>query len=170
MVDRVDVPYRGSEREQLRAMLDYHRATAVMKLEGLDDEQVRREMVPSKLSLLGLIKHLTSVEHAWFTIRLAGRDEPFMFATEEDPDADFRIEPHESTREIADGYVQMCAQSRAIEGGIDSLDDTFEHPSRGTVSVRWLLLHMIEETARHAGHADIIREQLDGKTGTGYPG
>ena len=165
IVERVDVPYEGNERDLLNAMLDYHRATILMKIEGLDDEQLRRVMVPSQVSLLGLIKHLTSVEHSWFAVRLGGADEPYLFYTPEDPDADFRIEDHESTQEIVDGYLRLCERSRAVVAQVRSLDETFEHPKRGSVSVRWLLLHMIEETARHNGHADIMREQIDGATG-----
>ena len=163
---RSEAPYVGSERELLRAYLDFHRATLLHKLAGLDDEQVRRLMVPSGVSLLGMVKHLTAVEHAWFAIRVADSGEDFMWATDDDPDADFRVEEGESTEEIVDGYLRMCERSRSIEADADSLDETFDHPRRGRVSLRWVMLHMIEETARHNGHADIMREQIDGATGT----
>ena len=165
VVERVRAPYQGSEREQLGAWLDFHRATLLTKLEGLDDEQLRRPMVPSNVSLLGLVKHLTAVEHGWFAVGFAQTGESHMFSTEEDPDADFRIEPDETTDGIVEGYLRVCERSRDIATAARSLDETFERPSRGVISLRWVLLHMIEETARHNGHADIIRELIDGVTG-----
>ena len=163
--ERVSPPYEGNEREQLNAWLDFHRATLLTKLEGLDDEQLRRPMVPSNVSLLGLVKHLTAVEHGWFATGFAQTGEPHMFSTEEDPDADFRIEPDDTTDGIIEGYLRVCARSRDIAGAAASLDETFERPGRGEISLRWVLLHMIEETARHNGHADIMRELIDGVTG-----
>ena len=163
--ERVRPPLHGGEREQLNAWLDLHRATLLTKLEGLDDEQLRRPMVPSNVSLLGLVKHLTAVEHGWFVVGFAQTGEPHMFSTEEDPDADFRIEPDETTDGIVEGYLRACERSRDIAAAASSLDDTFERPGRGTIDLRWILLHMIEETARHNGHADIIRELIDGVTG-----
>ena len=164
-VQRRDPPFREPEREALASWLDFHRATLLTKLEGLDDEQVRRRMVPSGLSLLGLVKHLWAVEHGWFAVGFAQTGEEHLFSTSEDPDADFRIEDNETTQEIVSGYVAACERSRQIEAQAASLDDTFERPSRGTIDLRWIMLHMIEETARHNGHADIMREQIDGATG-----
>ena len=136
-----------------------------MKVEGLDDDQLRREMVPSKVTMLGLVKHLTAVEHGWFAVRFAQSGEDFMWSTDDDLDADWRIEADETTEEIVEGYVVMCKRSRSIEATAESLDDAFDHPQRGRVSLRWVMLHMIEETARHNGHADIMRELIDGVTG-----
>jgi uncharacterized damage-inducible protein DinB len=150
------------EREALSNWLDYHRATAVHKLDGLDAEQVRRPMVPSGTSLLGLVKHLTEVEHGWFVIRIGQIDEPWLYAREGDMDADFRIEADETTDSVVAEYLRMCDRSREILAGVESLDQTVPHPRRGPLDVRWIVLHMIEETARHNGHADIIREQIDG--------
>lgn len=162
---RIDPPLIASEKEMLLGFLDYHRATLLMKLDGLDEEQVRRSFVPSGTSLLGLVKHLTEVEHSWFVRRIARHDEPFLFRTEADQDAEFRIESDETTDSIVAGYLAACDSAREIMNNVDSLDSTYEHERHGTMSVRWTITHMIEETARHNGHADIIRELIDGEIG-----
>lgn len=170
-VQRVDPPLVADERTALEAWLDYQRATLLWKMEGLDDESLRRPMVPSGVSLLGLVKHLTAVEHSWFVVRFADTGEPRMFQSEDDPDLDFHIQPEESTQAIVDGYLRACERSREIVAAASSLDDTYtfsngNEPRRGLdVDLRWILIHMIEETARHNGHADIIRELIDGVTG-----
>jgi hypothetical protein len=164
-VTRVEQPgVAGGERQALAASLDYQRATVVTKLDGLDDEQVRRVMTPSGLSPLGLVKHLWGVEHWWFTIQFARTGEQVMWVTEGDWDADFRIEPHETTDGIVAGYLAACERSRAIVAAA-SLDDTVPNERRGQVDLRWVILHILEETARHNGHMDIMREMLDGATG-----
>ncbi|MBO0827030.1 MAG: DinB family protein [Streptosporangiales bacterium] len=157
---RTPPPTIADERSALSARLDFLRATMVMKLDGLDDGPLRRPMTPTGLSLLGLVKHLTQVEHSWFVRRVGGKGGPKRF----DPDAEFRVLPDETTRSVVDGYLRACEDSRTVVAE-HSLDDTFEHPRHGTTDLRWVLVHMVEETARHAGHADIIREQLDGATG-----
>jgi hypothetical protein len=164
-VERVSAALDDAEWDALNSWLDYHRATLLWKLDGLDDEQLRRPMVPSKLCLLGLVKHLTGVEHAWFSVGVAQSGEPYLFYTPEDPDADFRIEADESTEDVVAGYLRACERSREITTETGALDATFEHPRRGRINLRWVLLHMIEETARHNGHADIMRELIDGATG-----
>jgi Protein of unknown function (DUF664) len=164
-VERVDPPNVAGEREALDAWLDYHRATLLWKLEGLDDEQLRRPMVPSGVCLLGLVKHLTAVEHGWFVVRFAGSDEPHLFVRPDGSDADFVIEEGDTTESVVAGYLGACERGRAIAGGAASLDQAVEHPRIGRIDLRWILLHMIEETARHNGHADIIRELIDGATG-----
>ena len=164
-VTRDEPDYHADERRALAEWLDYHRATILQKVNGLDDEQLRREMVPSRLCLLGLVKHLTSVEHGWFVVNFAQSGEPHMFESPDDPDADFHIEESETTDAIVQGYLGSCARSREIYASASSLDATFPHPRRGNMGLRWLMLHMIEETARHNGHADIIREEIDGATG-----
>ena len=163
--DRPEPPSTGGEREMLAGFLDFHRATLLWKLEGLDDEQLRRAMVPSGTSLLGLVKHLAYVERAWFQGVWAGLEVTFPW-TEEDPDADWRIEPDETTQDVLDLYHGECERSRGIVATA-SLDEVIEHPRRRgwTLNRRWILAHMVEETARHVGHADILREQLDGATG-----
>jgi uncharacterized protein DUF664 len=124
-------------------------------------------MVPSRTSLLGMVKHLAFVERGWFQETVANEPFDYPFDTN-DPDADFRIEEEETAADIFDLYRRACDGSRrALDAA--SLDDMVQNPSRRfDYNVRWVVVHMIEETARHAGHADIIRELLDGKTGIGY--
>ena len=164
--DRPEPPSTGGEREMLAGFLDFQRATLLWKLEGLDDEQLRRAMVPSGTSLLGLVKHLAYVERSWFQEVWDGQEVSYSW-TKQDPDADWRIEPDETTEDVLALYNGECDRSRAIVAAASSLDELAEHPrQRGwKMSRRWILIHMIEETARHVGHADILREQLDGATG-----
>jgi uncharacterized damage-inducible protein DinB len=151
--------------------LDYQRATMLWKLEGLDDEQLRRVVVPSGVSLLGLVKHLTRVEHGWFAVNFSRTGEPRLFESEDDPDLDFHVQEGESTKQIVEGYVAACERSRNVVASAESLDATFrivdcrDPRHDDDMDLRWILVHMIEETARHNGHADIIRELIDGVTG-----
>ena len=161
--NRPEPPDEGTEAETLHGFLEFHRATLLWKLDGLDDQQLRRPMVPSGTSLLGMVKHLAYVERWWFQQVWAGQEVTYPW-TEEDPDADWRIGPEETTEEILALYRAECARSNEIVSAAASLDDIAQHPRR-KLSRRWILVHMIEETARHNGHADILREQLDGTTG-----
>jgi uncharacterized damage-inducible protein DinB len=166
---RIDPPRQAPERETLESMLDYYRATILRKLEGLSDEDLRKVIVPSGWSLLGLVKHLAYVERNWFRVRLSGESGLAVPWTDEDPDADFRIEPGESTEQILGFYLDECHRSRAIAAGV-ALDDLAaewpaDRPPEKRPNLRWILVHMIEETSRHAGHADVVRELIDGKIG-----
>ena len=161
--NRPEPPSVGGEREILAGFLDFHRATLLWKLEGLDDEQLRRAMVPSGTSLLGMVKHLAYVERWWFQQVWAGREVTYPW-TDEDPDADWRIEPDETTGQVLALYDGECDRSREIVAAAGSLDEVAHLPRR-ELNRRWILVHMIEETARHVGHTDILREQLDGVTG-----
>ena len=147
--------------------LDYHRDTLLMKIDGASDADLRRPMVPSGTTLLGLVKHLAYVERWWFQRVFAGEDVRFPWS-KEDPDADFRIEPDETTEQVLDLYRGECDKSRRITAA-GSLDDVSRREpdrwGRAGFSLRWILVHMLEETARHNGHADILREQIDGVTG-----
>lgn len=161
---RIDPPHVGSERELLTAFLDYHRQTVLWKIEGLNDTDLRRSMTPTGLSLLGLIKHLAYVERAWFQDKFAGEDVSFPW-TDDDPDADFRIEPGETTEQILTLYKTEVERSREITAAA-SFDDIACGPRlRSKRSLRWIIIHMIEETARHNGHVDLMREAIDGQTG-----
>ena len=157
----------GEEKASLRASLDRHRDVVRWKLEGLDDGQLRRPMTPSGTNLLGLVKHLASVEYGWFCETFGRATEPLPFV-QADPDADLRVEPHESTADILAFYDRANAAANQV---IDELEveDTGTAWYGETVSLRWVLIHMIEETARHAGHMDIVRELIDGATGD-HPG
>ena len=159
---RIKPPLIGSERELLTAFLDYHRQTVLLKAEGVSDADLRRTMTPSGLSLLGLIKHLAYVERSWFQDEFAGEDVSFPW-TDEDPDADFRIEPDETTQDIFTLYQAEVKRSREIVAA-SSLDDIARGEKRKP-SLRWIMMHMIEETARHNGHMDLMREAIDGQTG-----
>jgi uncharacterized damage-inducible protein DinB len=162
---RTEPPPVADELTSLTGWLDYQRATLLRICEGLTDEQLRRPLVASGTSLLGLVKHLTEVEHGWFVRTFAQVDEPHLFFTEDDPEGDMAATPDETVEELVDGYRRACARSREIVAGAASLDESVPHGRLGRVDLRWILTHMIEETARHNGHADILREQLDGATG-----
>jgi uncharacterized damage-inducible protein DinB len=146
----------------LAAFLDFQRDTLIWKLSGLTEEQLRKSWTPSGNSLLGLVKHLAYVERSWFQRRFMGQE--VYIAWHDAPDADFRIEPDETPESILDFYVAEVEQSRRITAEATSLDTIARRPDR-PVSLRWILIHMIEETARHVGHADIMRELTDGQTG-----
>jgi len=160
---RLRVPLTGGEKESLHASLNQHRDVVVWKLEGADDEAARQPMVPSGTSLLGLVKHLAAVDYSWFCTTFGRETEPLPF-DEDDPEADLRVEPHETTAEIAAFYRRARAASDAVIDELD-LDDLGMAWFGDPVSLRWVLIHMIEETARHLGHLDILRELIDGATG-----
>lgn len=155
----------GTERETLHDSLNRHRDIVVWKLEGLDDEALRRHVVASGTNMLGLVKHLAAVEYWWFCTTFDRETEPLPF-DDEDENADLRVEPHETTADILAFYARARAAADAV---IDELDlDTVGTSGAGyTVLLRWVVVHMIEETARHAGHIDLARELLDGSTGYG---
>ncbi|WP_406473877.1 DinB family protein [Streptomyces sp. NBC_01615] len=163
----VQVPYTGGEKEILHASLHRHRDAVLWKLDGLDDEQVRRVMTPSGTSLLGLVKHLASVEYSWFCSTFGREVEPLWF----DPFAgeDMSAGPGETTARIVEFYGRARAAADRTISEL-SLDDLGTSWSGTTVSLRWVLIHMVEETARHAGHMDIVRELIDGGTGDHRPG
>jgi uncharacterized damage-inducible protein DinB len=166
-VSRTEPPTVAGERAALEGWLDYHRETLLFKCQGLTGEQlVKRAVAPSSLSLLGLVRHMAEVERSWFRRRFAGQAElGFLYCSDEAPDGDFDFaEASEAAADFAT-FTRECQLARqAAEGR--SLDDTFWHSSREeTIDLRWVYLHMIEEYARHNGHADILREQIDGVTG-----
>jgi uncharacterized damage-inducible protein DinB len=160
------VPFTGGEKESLYVSLDRQRDVVLWKLEGLTDGQLRRPMTPSGTNLLGLVKHLAFVEYGWFCDTF-GREFESIPYDEDDPDADLRVEPDETTADVLALYARARA---AADRTVDelSMDDTGTAWFGEPVSLRWVLIHMIEETARHAGHIDILRELIDGATGD-YP-
>ncbi len=157
------VPYTGDEEESLHVSLDRHRDVVLWKLDALDDLQLQRPMTPSGTSLLGLVKHLASSEYGWFC-ETFGRESKAIPFDPDDPDADMRVEPRESTADIVAYYGRARAAADAVidELEVDALGTAW---FGDTVTMRWVLIHMIEETARHAGHMDIVRELIDGATG-----
>jgi uncharacterized Zn finger protein len=155
-------PREGDERALLCAMVDYQRAVLLRKVGGLDEDDLRRVMTPSALTLLGLVKHLAYVERYWFQEVFAGLPVQMPWS-DDDPDADGRPEPGESAQEIVALYLAEAERSREIAAAAE-LDTMSAHPDLHA-SMRWVLLHMLEELARHLGHADLMREQIDGATG-----
>jgi uncharacterized damage-inducible protein DinB len=162
---RVDVPFAGDEKAMLSAFLDRYRETMLWKLEGLSTEQASRRLVPSATTLLGVVKHLAYVERGWFPIYFAGGPANYPWPEDEpDQDIDFRLSATDTIESVGALYRQEIARSREIVAGA-SLDDLSKEQDRGPRSLRWIMVHMIEETARHAGHADILRELTDGAIG-----
>jgi hypothetical protein len=164
--ERANVPVSGDERTQLDAWLDFQRATLLKKCDGLNAAQMKMHPVAtSKLSLLGLIRHMTFVEQVWFETTFAGHDTSDYYKTEGDRDADFNDLDSAAVEEVIDLYLKSVKVSRELCAG-HSLDELATKPRRGReVDLRWIFVHMIEEYARHNGHADIIRELVDGATG-----
>ncbi|HTX27952.1 MAG TPA: DinB family protein [Streptosporangiaceae bacterium] len=161
-VERPEGPLTGPERPMLQAFLDWQRATLLHKCAGLTGEQMAEHAVPpSSLTLLGLVRHMTKVERAWFRQRFAGEPVASPFGDEVDADFD-RLDP---ARAAAD-YARLTEEIKLADTAVAnaSLDDTFVHRGQ-TMSLRMIYLHMIEEYARHLGHADLLRERTDGATG-----
>jgi hypothetical protein len=164
--DRLEPPLVAGERAALDAWLEYHRGTLLTKCAGLTQEQLRmRSAAPSSLSLLGLVRHMADVERSWFRRRVAGERIGPLFFTKEDNDADFNdVDSADAAADLAT-YLAELDVVRDLAAGY-ALDDTFVHPHfNKTIDVRWVYVHMIEEYARHNGHADLIRERIDGATG-----
>ncbi|MFG1655644.1 DinB family protein [Micromonospora chersina] len=168
-IDRSHEPYVGDERTMLEGWLDYHRDTLLYKCAGLTAEQLRTASVePSTLTLLGLVRHMAGVERWWFRIRAAGEDVPVLYDDDEDEDADLNAVADADPEETFATFRAEVEAARKTAAGL-SLDHTFRRPRRDgsadEMNVRWVYVHMIEEYARHNGHADLIRERIDGVTG-----
>lgn len=161
------VPLTGAEKESLRASLDRHRDVVLWKVAGLDDASLRRPMTPSGTSLLGLVKHLAAVELGWFCESFGRETEPLPFDPD-DEDADLRVGPDESTADVLAFYGRARSAADQVIDEV-ALEETGTAWTGEPVSMRWVLIHMIEETARHAGHMDILRELIDGATGDHQP-
>lgn len=158
-------PLSGSEKELLSGFLGFLRGTILCKLDGLTDEEVRRPHDPSGMTLLGLVKHLTDVERSWFRETFAGEDLSHLW-DDNDPGRYWRIEPNDTTADILSGYrAEIQEAERIVEN--HSLDHVAKAPRPGMddLQLRWIVTHMIEETARHCGHADLMREAIDGQVG-----
>lgn len=147
----------AGERVHLEAFLDDNREQLQRLVDGLSEEEARRSLVPSLTTVLGLLKHGAHVERAWISVRLAGRSREEL-GLADDLDDTFRLTEQDTVASVGADFDLACSQSREAAAGID-LDQVV--PSRhGPVSLRWIYLHLIEEHARHAGHGDILREQL----------
>jgi hypothetical protein len=162
--DRADPPQVSQERASLDAWVNYHRSTLLMKCAGLEPEQlIERSCPPSTLSLLGLVRHLTEVE-GWFH-DFDGEPAEDWYSSEEDPDACFdAVDASQADADLAAYRASIERARNAVEHR--GLDEISPEPDDGRpVSLRWIYLHMIEEYARHNGHADLLRERIDGVTG-----
>jgi Protein of unknown function (DUF664) len=163
-VERVDPPNVAGEREALEGWLDYHRATLLTKCVGLTADQLRsRSVPPGNLSLIGLVRHLAEVERWWFRVCVDGAKLDDIFCTPDNLDGDFDdVDTADVAADLATygAEVELARQAATDHG----LDDTF-HGRKELLDVRWVFVHMIEEYARHNGHADLLRECIDGVTG-----
>lgn len=162
-VERLTPATRGPERAMLESMLDFYRATVLTKVAGLDDTQALTQAVaPSTLTAATVVKHLTGTERYWFSIDFAALDVAPPW-TDDDLHGNFRIEPGDTLATIVADYRAECEASRRVVAAAE-LDD----PARGPemdFTLRYALLHMIQETARHCGHLDLLRESIDGVVG-----
>ncbi|MEU8776833.1 DinB family protein [Streptomyces sp. NPDC048606] len=155
----------ADDRTSLTSFLDYQRETLAMKCAGLTGEQLRRKAVPTTgLTLLGLVRHAASVERGWFRAAVNGEDvEPLWPGLVDGTYAEFDVEDADVDEAFA-AWREECARARVVTASFASLDDTVEFRGE-TISLRYVLTHMIEEYARHNGHADLLREALDGTVG-----
>jgi uncharacterized damage-inducible protein DinB len=162
---RTDVPKTGGERELLRAYLDFHRETLAFKCAGLSDDDLRRRPTASALSLLGIVRHMAEVERSWFRRVFDGQDVPLVWS----PEGDFQAAYDAADAAPEEAFARWQAEiliGRDIEAAAPSLDVTgVDRRSGDEYSLRRILNHLVQEYARHNGHADLLRESLDGATG-----
>jgi hypothetical protein len=165
-VTRPEPPYAGDDSTMLPPWLDYQRATLLWKCELLDGEALaRRSVPPSPISLLGIVRHMTFVEWSWFELRFAGRSTPQPFSTDEDPDVDWNdLDPARAMEDI-ERFQRQCVISREVVAVSQGMDQLAANARGEAMSLRWIMVHMIEEYARHNGHADFLRELVDGAVG-----
>jgi hypothetical protein len=164
-VTRVAEPFTGPERAMLEGWLDWHRATLLTKAAGLTAEQLKQPSAePSNLTLLGLIRHMAEVERSWFRTRAAGQDVGKLYCSDDNVDGDFDDVAGADAEADYAAFLTEVELARRAAAGL-SLEHEFSTPRRPAISVRWVYLHMIEEYARHNGHADLLRERIDGATG-----
>lgn len=162
-----DLDYVGDEHGMLAAFLDYYRAVFVRKVEDLTDEQARQRMPPSDLDLLGMTRHLADVERWWFRSVFTAEVSTGNYDSDDDPDLDWHHGPADTIAEARDVWHAEVDRAREIIATSTDLDAIGAHTtgSRGEISLRWIMIHMIEEYARHVGHADFLRENIDGTIG-----
>ncbi|HEY7859044.1 MAG TPA: DinB family protein [Candidatus Nanopelagicales bacterium] len=157
----VDETFDQPIRAQLEAFLDDHRRALNACLDGLTEEQVRRSLVPSRTTLLGLVKHVTFVEKVWFdeAVTRRSRSEIGIPAT---PDESFVLADNDTIATVQRAHRQACEASRRATSGL-GLDDRVDGNRRGPLPLRWVYLHVLRELAQHCGHADILREQIEAR-------
>jgi uncharacterized damage-inducible protein DinB len=167
---RQDPDTRAGERDALAQYLDFQRGTILLKSEGLDQAQLAQRIPTSNLTLAGILYHLALVEESWMEIRFLGlpvRDDFEGIDWDADPDWEFRTATTMEPEELRTRYQAACDRSRDAAAQAETLDQlsAFKGTDDWQFTLRWVLLHLIEETARHAGHADLIREAIDGTVG-----
>jgi hypothetical protein len=173
VVPRKDPDLAADELTSLSQLLEFHRATLVNKVNDLSTDQLgRRAVTSSAITLGGMLKHLAFVEDDWFQFKLRGRPdlEPWASAPfEVDPDWDWHTAVHDAAADLLRLYDAACSRSRAavveVGGDLDTLSVGVDRRTGGRFSLRWIMIHMIEETARHNGHVDLIREAIGGSVG-----
>lgn len=164
LADEEDLVVVASERETLEWFLDYHRRALSGKLRGLSEQDARRRLVPSLTTLLGLVSHATAVERNWFQHHLGATPREEITGNASGDAESWDVPADKTIIEVIAEFESACEASRQIAAAF-SLDQTVPHDQLGRVSVRWIYVNILGEYARHAGHADIIREQIDGVTG-----
>ncbi len=165
---RENGPRLGDERTTLQEFLRCQRLTLELKCSGLGPADLaRRSVEPSTMSLLGLVRHMAEVERIWFRVRLSGQDAPRLFQSEAQPDGDFdgAVPDPEVVAEAWRVWREEVAFADRFVAEAPNLDVTGLTPNDGPVSLREVLVHMVEEYARHNGHADLLRERIDGRVG-----
>ena len=155
---RSEATLTGTERQQLEAFLNDNRLEILGMLDGLDDERARRRLVPSMTTPLALMKHAIFVEKAWWHVSLGGAKRADIWLPEASEDS-FVLTAEDTISSLTEEYRTTWAEADAIAAAY-ALDDLALHNRRGPLTVRWIYVHVIEELARHAGHADILREQI----------
>ncbi|GHD01479.1 DinB family protein [Zhihengliuella salsuginis] len=165
-----DPPYDAPEREMLLNFIDYYRSVMLRKAEGLTREELALSVPPSTMTLAGMIKHLAYVEHEWFSYRLEGNEwtEPWGGVDwESDVDWDWNSAARDAWEDVASLYLREIDRSRDTVERFRDLDQPLARPDGDgkQVTLRWMLVHLVEEYARHAGHADLLRESIDGSVG-----
>ncbi|MFI8171465.1 DinB family protein [Streptomyces sp. NPDC085931] len=158
----------ADERTMLEGWLEFHRQTLAWKCEGLSDEQLRTASAPpSELSLLGLVRHMADVERSWFRRVLANEDAPPLYFSDDDLDGEFHLTEADTWAEAGaawQGEIE-AARANAARFGLDDISEGKHRRTGERFNLRWIYTHMIEEYARHNGHADLLRERIDGATG-----
>jgi hypothetical protein len=170
---RTDPDLVADELTTLTQFLEFHRATVLEKVDGLTRDELNRRAVPtSALTLAGLVKHLAFVEDDWFQVRLLGQPDPEPWASApfaDDPDWEFHSAHLDDPTDLVALYQAACERSRAavarVGGDLDALSVAHDRHTGGPYSLRWILVHMVEETCRHNGHIDLLREAIDGSVG-----
>jgi hypothetical protein len=156
--DRAEGALVAGEREQLEAFLHDQRVEVASLLDRVTEEQARRRLVPSRTTLLGLVRHAAFVERVWFDVGLAGRTRAEV-GIGAHADESFELADEDTVESVTRLYRQAWSDALRVAADHD-LDDLALHNRRGPVSLRWIYLHMVRELARHAGHGDILREQI----------